>query len=95
MALRWVSRGEVKVVNQLLARRTELAEGQAALNPGSHLWPGIYWLVDARPVGGWKGNEWAILWTDFSDSMAKWYPTKDHANANWQEILSEAAKQSV
>lgn len=52
MRLRWVSRAEVRVVNELFERKAELAVEQVALNAGSHLWPGIYWLVDAQPVGG-------------------------------------------
>jgi hypothetical protein len=93
MRLRWVNRAEKRIVNELFDRRAELAVEEGALNPGSHLWPGIYWLVDAKPVGGWKGNEWAILWTDFSKSMGNWYKTREEAEVDWQELRTEEAKQ--
>lgn len=95
MRLRWVGRAELRVVNELFERRSELAVEQAALNPGSHLWPGIYWLVDAQPIGGWKGNQWAILWTDFTKSMANWYTTRDAADVDCQELRAEEAKQGA
>ena len=94
MRVRWVSRAEKRVINDLFERKDELAvEETVALNDGSHLWAGIYWLVDAQPLGGWKGNLWAILWTDFSKSMANWYPTREAADLNWAELRKEEAKQ--
>lgn len=95
MTPRWVSRAQVRVINELFQRCSELAVEEAALNPGPHLWPGVYWLVDAQPVGGWKGNQWAILWTDFSKSMANWYPTRNAAEVDWQELRREEAKQDA
>lgn len=95
MALRWISPKQARVINQLADRVGELSHDRQALNDGSHLPAGVYWLVDARPVGGWKGNNWAILWSDFARSHAEWFASKADAEAHWLGIQREAAKQGI
>jgi hypothetical protein len=52
-----------------------------------------YFLVDLTPVGGWKGNTWAILQWDHIDGDAYWYATRSEADVYWDKVRKESARQ--
>ena len=92
--MRWVGRKEVRFLNEIvLPRRQELTVELLGLDPNPVLPPAIYLLVDLTPVGGWKGNTWAILKWDIPEIDASWYATRSDADVDWNKVRNESARQ--
>lgn len=85
MRIKWRTQKEVRLLKEAWQRKSELAVDNMTLNdddiPGMR--GGFYFLIDLEPLGGWKGNNWAILWSDIGDTDAWYFPSREAAEAEW------------
>ena len=90
MGIRWVTKREAAFVNELTSGDYRVES--LALNEDKQVVGGFYYLINAAPAGGWKGNMWAIVWTDLARRSHQWYRTSDEARQAWRELeaISEA-----